>query len=98
MKKPKALNEDQVLKAKAFLAGASVFSKPDPDRGTCVLGNGITADYLAKGCRKPKRTYIFTNPWTQGEQYDAINELLVKVREHFPEFAEQFHYEYGRID
>ena len=71
---------------------------PGPDRGTCVLGNGISVVVQEKGKRRLTRKKIFGNPWTQAEQYEAINNMIDAAKKKYPELADFIDYEPGNMD
>lgn len=66
------------------------------DRGTCVLGNGISV-IIGSG-RKEKEVPVFRNCWTQAEQSKAIQEMIEKAEKKFPEYAGKIFYKCGVMD
>lgn len=71
---------------------------PDPDRGTCVLGNGISIAVLEPRKRKPTKRTVFRNPWSQCEQREALYKMMEAAKHKFPEIAHLIRYEAGVMD
>lgn len=76
----------------------NVKSLVTPDHGTSVLGNGISILTLEKGKRKPTYNTVFRNPWTQTEQWTALEKMIEVAKHKFPDIAHLIHYEAGNMD
>ena len=67
------------------------------DRGSCVLGNCISALVIRKGCRKPSESKVFSNRWSQCEQPEPMRELIKLALEKYPEYSKAIFYNSGNI-
>jgi hypothetical protein len=95
------LKPEDAKKLEQFFASEhpKVKSLVTPDVGTSVLGNGISVWVVPSPRHKnPKRTHVFRNPWTQAEQYKAIEELIERAEKKFPEYKGKIVYEAGNMD
>ena len=95
LKVKKGLTGQEALEVKAFLTGQAVLAKPTKDIGSSILGNGIRAFVVRKGCRNPNYVMIFHNNWTQGEQPEALNKMLTAAKKQFPHLANFLSYDCG---
>lgn len=68
------------------------------DKGPSIMGEGIDAVVIPRSCSKVRVIQVFTNPWTQGEQPKAIQELMLRVLAKAPHLREYVTYNPGRMD